>query len=137
VDASGVAIEFLSGLQAARRSGTDEAWSRVEGLLSEKVEWRFAAGDTGAPWWNRLVGAEEVLRVHRSPGSGWIVLQSETVNTFTDGEQVLVEQMTGMPDNFGEGEWRKPVAHVFVVHGGVIEQIRTYRNDLQTNVHGS
>jgi ketosteroid isomerase-like protein len=137
VDASGVAVEFLSRLQAARRSSTEEAWSRITDLLNDKVEWRFAAGDTGAAWWNRLVGVDDVLRMLRSPGSGWIVLHSETVNTFSDGEQVLVEQMTGMPDNFGEGEWRKPVAHVFVVRDGVIAQIRTYRNDLQTNVHGS
>jgi ketosteroid isomerase-like protein len=137
VDASGVAIEFLSGLQTARRSGTDEAWAKVSELLSDKVEWRFAAGDTGAPWWNRLLGPEDVLRVLRSPGTGWIVLNTETVNMFSDGEQVLVEQMVGLPDNFGEGEWRKPVAHVFLIRDGAIEQIRTYRNDLQTNVHGS
>jgi ketosteroid isomerase-like protein len=137
VDASGVTLQFLSELQRARRSGTDEAWEKVNELLGEKVEWRFAAGDTGAPWWNRLTGADEVLRAMRSPGSGWIIVNTETVNTFSEGEQVLVEQMVGLPDNFGEGEWRKPVAHVFVVRDGAIEQIRTYRNDLQNNAHGS
>jgi ketosteroid isomerase-like protein len=132
-----VALEFLSAVVQARRSETSEAWERVGELLDSRVEWRFAAGDTGAPWWNRLVGSEAVMGALRSPGSAWIVQHSETVNTFSDGEQVMVEQMLGMPDNFGEGEWRKPVAHVFVVRDGVIGQIRTYRNDLQTNVHGS
>ena len=137
VDASGVALEFLSALQHARHSGTEEAWARIGELLGDKVVWRFAAGDTGAPWWNKLSGLEEVLNVLHSPGAGWIVQNTETVNTFSDGEQVLVEQMLGLPDNFGEGEWRKPIAHVFVVRDGVIQEIRTYRNDLQTNVHGS
>jgi ketosteroid isomerase-like protein len=137
VDANGVALTFLSELIRARRTGTDEAWARVTELLNDKVEWRFAAGDTGAPWWNKLIGVDAVLQVLRSPGSAWIVMHTETVNTFSDGEQVLVEQIVGMSDNFGEGEWRKPIAHVFVVRDGMIEQIRTYRNDLQTNVHGN
>jgi ketosteroid isomerase-like protein len=69
-----------------------------------------------------------VLAALQEPRNSWSRLQTNTVNAFADGDQVLVEQVSTVIGEDGT-QRVKPVAFVFLVADGQVARISTYRND--------
>jgi hypothetical protein len=72
--------------------------------------------------------ARRVLAALQESHNTWSRLQTTMVNAFTDGDQVLVEQISWVTSEGGTQQF-KPVAFVFTVTDGWVAKISTYRND--------
>lgn len=129
-DALAVVRSYVEAAQQARRSQREADWQRVAELLAEDVLWQLAGDGTGELWRGRR-GRASVLAALQDSRNTWSRLQTKTVNTFADGDQVLVEQVSTVVDEDGT-QHAKPVAFVFLVADGRVARISTYRNDSAT-----
>jgi ketosteroid isomerase-like protein len=122
-----VVLSYIEAAQQARRSQHDDDWQRVSELLANDVLWQLAGDGTGELW-RGLRGRGNVLAALQEPRNSWSRLQTNTVNAFADGDQVLVEQVSTVIGEDGT-QRVKPVAFVFLVVDGRVARISTYRND--------
>jgi ketosteroid isomerase-like protein len=129
-DALAVVRSYVEAAQQARRSQREEDWQRVSELLADEVLWQLAGDGTGELWRGRR-GRAAVLAALQDSRNTWSRLQTKTVNAFTAGDQVLVEQVSTVADEDGT-QHVKPVAFVFLVADGRVARINTYRNDSGT-----
>lgn len=122
-----VVLSYVEAAQQARRSQRNDDWRRVAELLADEVLWQLA-GDGTEELWRGLRGRANVLAALREARNTWSRLQTTTVNAFSAGGQVLVEQVSTVIGEDGTQQV-KPVAFIFTVTDGRVAKISTYRND--------
>jgi hypothetical protein len=88
-----VVLSYVEAAQQARRSQRNDDWRRVAELLADEVLWQLA-GDGTEELWRGLRGRANVLAALREARNTWSRLQTTTVNAFSAGGQVLVEQVS-------------------------------------------
>jgi ketosteroid isomerase-like protein len=125
--ATEIVLSYIEASQRARASGRAEDFEALRQFLADDFTIKVASPWTDEPWLVMHRGADAVIARLQAPLNKATSLTTENTTVQQAGNDVYVEQLSTIVDD--DGTHVSMVCHIFTVVGGVITDLRGYRNE--------